>query len=306
MITFKEHKDIDKTKWDNCVSESENNTIFVQSWYLDVVYEDWSALILNDYEAVFPLAARSKYRISYLYQPFFSRYFGMYKRNRITASEEDFFKSIPEKFKYIEFCLHENSTFSNPDYQTKKRTFQELDLSLDYKKIRENYSDNSKRNIKKAEKAGFKVSKGISPVEIVNLFKITKGGELEIFDSGDYKTLIKLMTACLHLNCAESYAVHSNDNKLVAAAFFMKHQNRYIFLKSGVTEQGKTHGAMHFLIDTFIREKAEQNKILDFGGSSVETVARFYKSFGAKDCLYLQVKKNKLPGLVNWIKSLKS
>jgi len=113
------------------------------------------------------------------------------------------------------------------------------------------------------------------------------------------------MEACQKRNSAESTAVFDDQKRLVAAAFFMKHGNRYIFLKSGVTDQGKTNGAMHFLIDTFIKEKAEQDILLDFGGSSVETVARFYKSFGAKDCVYLQVKNNKLPKLVNWIKSFK-
>jgi hypothetical protein len=304
MITYTEHKNIDKEKWDACITASENNSIFVLSWYLDIVCPDWSALISSDYEAVFPLASRSKYKISYLYQPFFARYFGLYKNKKSSLSEIDFFKAIPDKFKFLEFCIHENSTLSDKDYKIKERKFQWLDLNFEYEKLKAHFSDNAKRNIKKALKNNFVVRKGISPMEIVNLFKETKGGELEIFNAGDYKTLISLMETCMQRKSFESIAVYE-DNKLAAAAFFMVHGNRYIFLKSGVTEHGKKHGAMHLLFDSFLKDHSDKNKVLDFGGSSVESVARFYKSFGAKDCVYLQVNKNKLPRLVNWIKSLK-
>jgi hypothetical protein len=54
------------------------------------------------------------------------------------------------------------------------------------------------------------------------------------------------------------------------------------------------------LFDFFIQKHAGTDSLLDFGGSSVETVARFYKNFGAKDCVYLQLKKNTLPGIVKW------
>jgi hypothetical protein len=305
MIGFKKHKDIDKEKWDACITASANDSIFVLSWYLDIVCQDWSALVLNDYEAVFPLAPRSKYKISYLYQPYFTRYFGVFGK-QASGSENDFLKSIPDQFRFIEFCLHENSIFSDESYKVRERKYQLLELNAEYEKLYENYSDNSKRNIKKALKKEFNIRKGISPFEIVNLFKNTKGGELEIFKAKDYQTLINLMEACMKMNCAESIAVYNKEEQLTAAAFFMKHGSRYVFLKSGVTEPGKAHGAMHLLMDSFIKEHAGQNKILDFGGSSVETVARFYRNFGAKDCLYLQVNKNKLPGLVNWMKSLKN
>lgn len=306
MIIFREHKDIDKVKWDACIESSENANIFVLSWYLDIVCEDWSALILNDYEAVFPLAASVKYKINYLYQPFFTRYFGLYKKNNVLLNTDEFLKAIPDKFKFMEFCIHEKSEIQNKEYEIKERRFQLLDLNLSYEKVREGYADNTKRNIKKAVKKEYIVEKGIKGEEVVNLFKETKGGELEVFKPKDYKILISLMECCQKRNMAQSYAVYDSDQKLVAAAFFMKFKNRYIFLKSGVTDQGKAYGAMHYLIDSFIKESAEQNKILDFGGSSVESVARFYKSFGAKDCVYLQVKNNKLPRLVNWLKSLKS
>lgn len=306
MIRFTEHTAIDKKKWDDCIHASSNGTVFVSSFYLDAVCENWSALILDDYEAVFPLAGASKYRISYLYQPFFTRYFGLYSKKKTSQKLlDDFLSAIPYNYKYMEFCLQEEQIPGKEEFVTTERNYQLLPLNASYEVLQKNYSDNAKRSIKKALKAGAKVEEGIKGKEIVELFKRTKGQELEVFKEEDYKKLQRLMEACEKRKQAETIAVYDGDGHLCAAGFFMRYGSRYVFLKSGVTDQGKSHGFMHLLFDTFIQKHAGTDAMLDFGGSSVESVARFYKNFGAKDCVYLQVKKNRLPKLVNWIKSLK-
>ncbi len=302
MIQFTEYKNIDKKKWDDCINGSPDACIFVYSWYLDAVCDNWSALILNDYEAVFPIASKSKYRIHYLYQPFFTRYFGVFAKTASTdALTADFFNAIPEKYKYIEFCIHEGNKPILKQYSVTERKYQLLDLNFSYEVLSKKYSDNAKRNVKKSGKADFRIEQGIAPEEIVNLFKRTKGEELNTFKAKDFKTLLELMNTLILHKKAETMAIYTTDNQLCAAAFFMKNNNRFVYLKSGVTDFGKNHGAMHLLFDFFIKKYAGTDNILDFGGSSVESVARFYKNFGAKDCVYLQLKKNTLPRVVKWI-----
>ena len=306
MIEFTEHKNINKKKWDECVGQCSNACIFVYSWYLDMVCENWDALILNDYEAVFPLATKSKYKINYLVQPFFTRYFGLFSKTEITKKLTTLFiKAIPEKYKYIEFCLHETMDFDVPEYSKTERKFQLLNLNSSYKILYKGYTDNAKRNIKKAIKAELIVKNNVAPEVIVNLFKSTKGGELGVFKPNDYKILLKLMNVCVKQNIAKSVAVYDKENNLCAAGFFMKGDNLFVFLKSGVTDYGKANGAMHFLFNNIIQQNAATDIILDFGGSSVDSVARFYKNFGAKDCVYLQLKKNSLSRIVKWISNKK-
>lgn len=305
MIKFVEHKNINKKKWDEAIAGSSNPTIFAYSWYLDAVCKDWSALIKDDYDAVFPIASKSKYKIHYVFQPFFTRYFGVFAKQKVTTKLlVEFFEMLPEKFKYVEFCLHESQSLSNNVWEVKEKKFQILDLSGKHEQIQKEYSENAKRNIKKAVKAGLKIRPDIAPVKIVSLFRATKGNELEVFDPADYKALIALMNTCNDLKKGQSIAIYDGDT-LCAAAFFMFSNGRFTFLKSGVTEEGKAKGAMHLLFDYFIQNNAGKRYELDFGGSSVESVARFYKNFGAKDCVYLQVKRNNLPRLVKWVKSLK-
>lgn len=302
MIRFIEHKNIDKQKWDHCIQQSFNSSIYVYSWYLDAVCTSWSAVVLNDYETVFPLAPRSKYTISYLYQPFFTRYFGAFSKTALTEQcIKSLVEAIPKKYKFIEFSVNETTVLNSPEFSKKKRVYQLLNLNASYEALYKGYSDNTKRNIKKAINAGLSVRSGIEAQKIVDLFRVTKGKELTELKERDYKSLVLLMETAAKMKMAESVAIYDKDNTLCAAAFFMKNNNRLTFLKSGVTDRGKSSGAMHFLFDSIIRKNAETNTALDFGGSSVETVARFYKSFGAKDCVYLQLKKNSLPSFVKWI-----
>ena len=46
---------------------------------------------------------------------------------------------------------------------------------------------------------------------------------------------------------------------------------------------------MFFLIDNFIKNNAETDFLLDFEGSNIEGVQRFYKGFGAENQNYIHI-----------------
>ena len=305
MIQHVRNTAINKDKWDLCISESANESVFAYSWYLDAICGNWEAFVLNDYEAVFPISVKSKYGFTYIYQPFFTRYFGVFSRT-LPAPElvREFFNEISSRYRQFQFCVHESNDVHDLNFSKQSRQFQFLNLSASYENLHKAYSKNVKRNLKKALQQQFRVSENVSPEEIVALFKRTKGNDLEIFRTEHYQALTRLMNACLDNNKGLSIAVYK-DEVIEAAAFFMKCNNRFIYLKSGLTESGKELGAMHLLINHFIQEHAGKDFVLDFGGSDVESVARFYKSFGAEDCVYLEVQNGNLFKWRKWFKSLK-
>ncbi|MBK6963997.1 MAG: hypothetical protein IPH20_08605 [Bacteroidales bacterium] len=49
------HTELDKTAWDNCIDKAVNGNIYGFSWYLDIVCDEWDALVAGDYETVFLL-----------------------------------------------------------------------------------------------------------------------------------------------------------------------------------------------------------------------------------------------------------
>ena len=296
MIQYLQHSKIDKKKWDECIDKSVNGFVYVYSWYLDAVCKNWSALILNDYEAVFPMALNAKFTINYLYQPFFTRYLGVYSKAPITATlVDDFFDAIPAKIRFIEFSIHESNTFERPDFKKKERLFQVLDINRPYEAIYKEYKGYARRNLKKAEKSNLKIVADVAPEKIVAIFKNNKGRQLKELHSGDYVLLQNVMHAANQQKCGISIGIMNTTNDLIAAAFFIESNNTILFLKGSANTEGKSLGAMYLIIDTLLKKFAQKANRFDFGGSSIENIANFNHNFGAKNCVYLQVKKNSLP-----------
>jgi len=78
------------------------------------------------------------------------------------------------------------------------------------------------------------------------------------------------------------------EGKLISAAFFTNCLKKSVFLFSASNKTAKEIGANHFLIDTYIENFKKDSLILDFEGSMIPSLARFYASFGAeKKCYYL-------------------
>ena len=67
-------------------------------------------------------------------------------------------------------------------------------------------------------------------------------------------------------------------------------------------EHGKNLGGMYYLLNHFIEKNAGKNLTLDFEGSMIPGVARFYAGFGATPESYFQLKINRLPLPLRWIK----
>ena len=81
QIKYLQHKEIDKSKWDACISRAPNGLIYPYSFYLDAMAKHWDALVLKDYEAVMPLTWNRKYGFYYLYQPAFTASLGVFGKN---------------------------------------------------------------------------------------------------------------------------------------------------------------------------------------------------------------------------------
>ena len=74
--------------------------------------------------------------------------------------------------------------------------------------------------------------------------------------------------------------------KLVAAAFFLKHQETVTILCSSTDFSNRKNGANTFLIDEAIQRYINKYKTFNFGGSSMQTIAKYFFSFGAQEKTY--------------------
>jgi hypothetical protein len=302
MIRFLEHGQVDNAKWDAAVDAAANGIVYAKSWYLDIVSPGWQALVAGDYETIFPLTARRKFGLHYLHQPFFTQQLGAFSKQPISAAQVDqFLSAIPVRYRLVEIQLHHTNTIAENGFRVSERLTHLLDLDRPYETIQQNYSGNLKKNLARAVHHATAVTTDFKTAALVELFRSTRGKKLRTLKDGDYRTFEKLVEEGTRRSLISKIGVE-HEGKLDAGAIFLRSNHEYIFLFSATGKRGKDTGAMSFIIDRFIRTHCPAPEQLDFEGSMDAGLARFYKSFGSKEVVYLQIRKNNLPLLVQWLK----
>jgi len=174
-----------------------------------------------------------------------------------------------------------------------------LGLHFRYNEISSAFSKNTKRNVAKANKNNLHLVIGVSLEEYIE-FKINN---LPVsISKKDINSLKSLIAFGQYKGFGKIYGVYTDANQLCAAVYFCKWKNRVVYFNAASDEQGKELRGMYFLLNNFIKENAGKNLILDFEGSMIPGVARFYSGFGATPETYFQLKFNRLPLPLKWFK----
>lgn len=308
MIRYLKHNEIDKALWDATIAASPQCLSYAFSWYLDIACPNWDALIDDDYQAVMPLPQKVKLGITYVYPPYFIQQLGVFSSRDLKIKIiQDFITAIPEKFKFIEYNLNiENSSigeevFRNQKFEVLRNVTHHLSLQNDYTAISKNYSQNLKRNLKKAVAAELVIQENVDAKTVVELFRKNRGKEIDNLKDENYKTFLALVTRAKKQHTLKTVGINYKK-ELCAGAVFWIQNNSLIFIFSATNALAKKTGAMPFLIDYVIQQFSNKAIKLDFEGSNNAALARFYKGFGAAEKVYFQLKRNNLPKPIRWLK----
>jgi hypothetical protein len=300
QIRYCTHQQADKVKWDALVAASSNGLIYGYSFYLDRMAKQWDALVLNDYEAVMPLTWNKKYGILYLYQPFCCASLGIFGPSITAELTKSFLLNIPAKFRYRDISLNHGNLYNVDMPGLYERKNYVLRLHEPYEILYSRFSDNVKRNIKKATQNGCLVQNPPLP-EVLQLAKL----QLKQFAVGtndDFTRFENLYHYLEQKNAALTYGIATAGGKLLSSCVFFLWQNRAYYILVGNHPDGKAAGTSHALINAFIKDYAGTNTILDFEGSDISSLASFYQGFGSQQENYPALKYNQLPALLKWIK----
>lgn len=302
-IRFVKSTAIDRRKWDHCIDHSISGIAYASSWYLDRICRHWDALIWGDYLYVMPLPNNSKFGISYIYQPFFTQQLGVFSAFQSDSEiVNQFLSSIPGKFRLTDLKLNISNWPTITDFSIAQNTTYQLSLQSGIENIRGLYQSNTRRNIQKAVTNHVYVSK-VSDISFFRQFtqKNLRNLAPEI-KSKHYAALHRIIEYALNKHLGEIYGAFDSTNNLIASAFFLNSHQKYIFLAASSNAEGIEQRAMFLLIDQFLSDKAGENQILDFEGSNIPGIARFYAGFGASPESYYSIHRNKLPKLLRLVK----
>jgi len=283
LIKYIQREHLDEEKYNDCIENSIQSNSYAFSWYLDIVCENWDVLVLNDYEAVMPIPWRKKYGIKYVYQPLWVLQLGIFSKGDFTQS--DFISVVQKRFRFIELRLNFKNLLDTDSLYFIEKQFQDLKLTVGYEKIKKAYRSDRKKDLKRAEKSELRIELGGSPSDLITLFQNNVGKRTPEIKQQDYQNLETLINFCLIDDYGELCFAYQGET-LVAGAFFLKHQETVTILCSSTDFSNRKNGANTFLIDEAIQRYINKYKTLNFGGSSMQTIAKYFFSFGTQEKTY--------------------
>ena len=280
-IKHLKNHEIDFQKWDDTILNAQNSLVYAESWYLNIVSPNWEALILGDYEYVMPLPVKRKFGISFLVQPPLTQQLGIFSNQIIDENIVDLFiKNIPYRSYHLN--LNEQNLYNKGIQQPNLL----LHLNKDYQTLFAAYSTNTKRNIKKVQEYKIEIKKHLSANEFLEFYHATEKNYPTEPDVKVNNLIKEVFREEISL-----YGAYNKNNELVSALCLLHSPKRLIYLLPVSNEEGKECLAMFKIVDEIIKNYANRDFLLDFAGSNIDSISRFYQGFGAEKHFYPMIKK---------------
>jgi hypothetical protein len=298
-IRYLNRKEIDTDKWDQCIREASNGLIYARSFYLDAMSRNWSALVLNDYEAVMPLTWNRKFGISYLYQPAFTAQLGMFFKKKLNGNMlENFIRHTKLHFRFCEIHLN----FANLTTEGHLRANYILYLNNIYSEIRNGYKKRLLENLREADSHQLSYMATTDYASAISQFKIQYGKRFRKVRDADYRQFENLCGQLFQRNMLFVREVKDISGESLNVSIFFTDEFRIYNIMSVSLPSGRNKKAHFFLLDNLIKEFAGQNRMLDFEGSEISGIAEFYRKFGSINQPYPSLYYNRLPLPIRFLK----
>jgi hypothetical protein len=229
-------------------------------------------------------------------QPIYAQQLGVYSKKRANASEiNSYISAIPRNYKYIAVNLNYNNIPDSSISAKMNANFQ-LDLNKDYNLLLSGYSSNTRRNLQKSDDLEIRFDGSL-----MELLKLKSENTSKNRRQIPLEKIRVFINTILEHNSGFICSAACN-NQVCASVFFIKDQKRIYYIIPVSNPLGKEKKAMFAIIDKVIRKFAATPVILDFEGSNIAGIARFFEGFGAVSQAYPTIRINRMPFPLNKIK----
>ena len=292
---------------DFCKSEK-SIPLFSQDWWLDTTVgkDNWDVLLIEkggEITATFPYVRSKRLIFNLLNMPKLSPYLGIWMKyppdqkytTRLSYEKEITNELLGQLPNCNHFSQRFHPSFTNwlPFYwhsyeQTTKYTYILDDLSnLD--EVFDNFRDNIKRNIRKAEKI-VTISEDDDIEAFYRINQMTyERQNLKIPRPLSY--VKKIDTTCKERNCRKILFAKDGEEHIHAAIYMVWDSNCCYYMMGGSNPEFKNSDATSLLFWEAIRFSSSQNLSFDFEGSMIEPIEGYIRGFGAIQTPFFQITK---------------
>ncbi|WP_299761066.1 GNAT family N-acetyltransferase [uncultured Pontibacter sp.] len=314
MIRYLRHEQIDKTKWDACITASADNMVYALSWFLDVVAPNWQALVEEQegrYTTAMPLPGILKMGFPYLSQPYHTHQLGVFTTSQSSSSiQVKMLELIVERYKFVHnYRFNMNDTAQLEKLQSKYelvgRYTRYLKLNKPYPELYKAYTRDRKMNLKRAKRANLSMFESDDIEPLIQHFKIhierkVVGGVAE----STYQMLRDLFQVMKDRGVAQLIYTTSGG-EVNAGCLFFKYNNVISYAFNSADSEGRVANGRTLVLDEIIRQYAGTEYTLDFESPMIEQIEHFYASFGAHRVKYFALRHNALPFYVKVIRNIR-
>lgn len=303
-ISFLRREEIDDELWNRVIASSEFETVYAYTWYLDACADRWGALVLPEYKFVMPVAFRRKFGFRYTYQPRFCQQLGIYSELKVDEVLSGcFLQALMKHFKFGDYAFNEGMRSGRQKgFEISDNINYTLYLGASYDQLKKGYKENCTRNVGKARKSGLEFT---GEIRIKELVALKRQHDHIRLDDKHYQSLTAMYSGLEEAGKVKAYGVKYGSDVL-AGAIFAFSKKRVHYLLSVSTDAGKELNAMFYVIDRIIQINSGKDLFLDFEGSNISGVARFFSGFGGKAQKYQRARFNNMAGkFVQIIKSVR-
>ncbi|WP_439182953.1 hypothetical protein [Carboxylicivirga taeanensis] len=278
--------EINASRWNACVNASANGSVFVHTWFLDIVCPGWEAIVFNDYEALMVLPVKSKLGFKCVYSPALIPYTGVI--NRVPVDHQvvwSMLRAVPYLNVHLIFNPH---NALEPDYVKgwAVRKYAVLDMITDIHRIESDFRGDVLEWVELYTRKKLTVIRALNVADYIEYAK-RLGNE----NSKELTDLQQLLSFALTYKSAGLYAAYNEFNQMVAGAFFLKASNTLTLIHCASDD--REYGGVKAIIYHMINNNWGANLTLEFPFYS-DTVG---SCFTSKEHVCLVYKK----GLSKWI-----
>lgn len=282
--------------------------LFLQYSWMDIVAEpnEWDVALVgteNEVLAFMPYFKKRKLKFEIITVPPLTPYMGPwlhYPQGQKEATRLSFEKKmmeqlisqLPKTDKFIQY-FHPEITNWLPFYwngfeQSTRYTYVISDLS-NSENLFNNLQGNIRREIAKAQKTV--VVSECEEVQTLHQLKekdfAAKSQEIN-YSATYFNHVYQKLKAN---GCCKSWVAKDVDGKAIASLLLVWDDESAYYLAGAVDPDNKNTGAMSLLMWTAILFSSAVSNTFNFEGSMIEPVERFFRSFGAKQTPYFEIRK---------------
>lgn len=311
MLHLLRFADLDLARWDACVAASPGALPYVQAWWLAATARRWAAVVelgpAGEYRSLLPLPTKWRPGGRATYQPLFTQQLGLVLTP--ASQQRDLAAYLAVAAQYCTWFYQQLPPAAAPlalppGFRASERLTYHLDLGPSAEALRQAYAPDYRRRLRR--NAGLATPLAVAPAtdldELIALFLTYRDTRHTGLRPRHYAPLRRLVAAAQEL--AELRQVrHPTTNELLAGALFVRHAGGLIYLFAAASAAGRAAGAPLLLLDDAVARYAGQpGQVLDFEGSSLPAIGRFFANFGARLVPYPALSFTSVPWFFAWMR----